>query len=77
MRNVYDVVERMIPLIPKNEDAFLFELRSLHQSALYAAPEAHHMWWSEFHRIINEYLPAPNDCTDWQLQVGDIFMDKA
>lgn len=77
MRNIYDVVDRMIPLIPKDEAALLGELHSLRQSALYAAPESARMWWSEFHRIINEYLPHPSECTDWQLNVGNIFMDKA
>lgn len=78
MRNIYDVVDRMIPLIPEDEGALLFELRSLRQSALYAAPESARMWWTEFHRVINEYLPPPgSQLTEWQTSVVNIFMDKA
>lgn len=78
MRNVYDVVDQMVPLIPREESALLGELHSLKQSALFAAPEATRMWWTEFHWIINEYIPPPgSQLTKWQTNVVNIFMDKA
>ena len=76
MRNIVDVVDQMLRVLPADEAAFKGELVSLRSSALYAAPESARMWWSEFHRIINDYLPHPDKCTDWQLQIGMIFMDK-
>ena len=76
MRNIVDVVDQILLVIPKEEHSFRAELKSLRSSALYAAPESTKMWWSEFQRIINDYLPHPNKCEDWQLHVGSIFIDK-
>ncbi len=76
MRNIVDVVDQMLLLLPYDESAFRAELHSLRQSALYAAPETTRMWWAEFQRIINDYLPHPDECSDWQLHIGNIFMGK-
>ena len=76
MRNIADVLGKIISIVPVEESALKYELHSLMQSIAYAAPEMNAAHWTVFQRIINDYLPPQEQCSDWQLQIANIFTGK-
>ena len=77
MRNIGEVIDRMLAEIPASEETFIYDLNNVMGSVRYSAPEMIGMWWEELTIVANDHLPHPNDCAPWQTKVGMILMDKA
>jgi hypothetical protein len=77
MRNLGDVADKMLAVIPLSEHGLRAEINDILGSVRYSPPESMGMWWTEFTYLINDYLPPTLDeCSDWQRHVALILMDK-
>lgn len=73
MRDLYNVIEQTIALIPKDSD-LIESLKDIQDSVSYAPPESMPLWWDEFSDWLNSHLPYP-PCTDWQEAILDLIRD--
>lgn len=82
MRNLYDVIEQMIALVPGNEEEFLEGIRAVQSSAAFSAPEMIGLHWRRAAALIQERFEDPDNpnqplfTAPWQEQVVDLFTDK-
>lgn len=83
MRNLVDVIDKMLPLIPDTEDILVSSLKSLQKSSACGAPEIQHIFWNEAYEVITDVLMFnPHDRLilnggdGWKKSVLGIFSDK-
>jgi hypothetical protein len=77
MRNIGEVIDKIIALIPPEETDFIHDLDGVMDSIRYSPPENIGMWWNELSRVIGDYLPPSlGECNDWQMKVGLTIMGK-
>lgn len=56
MRRLYDVILKMIDVVPPTQIELVHELRSRLSSVRYAAPEVQSMWWDLTYETLCEYV---------------------
>lgn len=74
MRYLPDIIDKVIALIPKEEDprGIKPQLESVKDSALYAPPEGQAIWWQRFAEILNYNLPYP-PVEPWQMEIHSLI----
>lgn len=79
MRNIVEVVNKMLMHIPETEinQYLISDLERIASSAIYAAPESQRFWWEELSNVVNTSMPTPDKLNIWQKHMIDIFQDKA
>ena len=77
MRNIGDVIDKMLWVIPKSELNLRAGLEGIIDSVRYSPPENVQMWWQELTILINDNLPPSLEkCNNWQRHVALILMDR-
>jgi hypothetical protein len=71
-RNLSEVIDQMVEVIPKAEVSFIATLASNKSSADFCAPEMVPFWWREVHTTILDYVPSV-PVEEWHYQVLSIF----
>ncbi len=78
MRELFEVVEKMLPLVPKDKTDFIQALESIKVSAAFAPPELMHFWWKSCAEVLYDHIPddpEPNG-EDWEKELVKIWQDK-
>lgn len=73
-RNLPDVIDAMLVVIPATELRLLYDLKNTKQSSYYAPLENQHLWWRQTQAILAQLVGEPK--LDWQWQVAGIFASK-
>ena len=77
MRNLCEVIEKIIKEIPIEQEPVKANLRKVQQDLAYAAPETIRDWWFMTWEKLCSILPTEYEkCNYWQKEVADIWMDK-
>lgn len=71
MRNLSDVVDKMLEVIPSEKESLRDQLKATKQSSLFAAPEIQSSFWNNCAGILNREIGDPVE--DWQKKVASIF----
>ena len=74
MRNLADVIDQMVEVIPANEETLIARLNATRQSVLFAAPELESFWWNMCAERLNDEIGQPTK--KWQKQIGLIFSGR-
>lgn len=76
-RNIVDVIDQMISVIPPEDGSSLItELLSVRESAEYSAPELMHLRWQLGAECLALELGDPTNLNDWQQKVVNIWMGR-
>ncbi len=73
-RNLPDVIDAMLAVIPVDQQNLRHCLANAKQSSCYAPPENQHIWWQETQGILAQLVGEPK--LDWQWQVAAAFAGK-
>lgn len=74
-RNIVDVIEQVISLLPPLEYVALREgLNSVAKSAIYAPPETHSNLWRRASRLLGYYLGNPD--VEWKSKIVELWNAK-
>lgn len=76
MRNLIDVINAMIAVVPQAETEFLVPLDDFRSNVEFAAPERMFFWWAKIAGFLEETFPAPADLKAWQRDVVAIWTAK-
>lgn len=71
MRNLSEVIEEMLAVVPAEQIDLRDRLKATKQSSLYAAPEMRQTFWHECRDHLVSYVGKPKE--EWQKQVASIF----
>lgn len=71
MRNLSDVVDQMLEVIPTENESLINRLKAAKQSSLFAAPEMQSVFWNECFTSLVSEIGEPVE--DWQKKVAAIF----
>jgi hypothetical protein len=71
MRNLYEVIEKMIEIIPEENNSLISQLKDIQASVSFAAPELRSFWWNECANTLNSNIVDITE--DWQIKLGSIF----
>jgi hypothetical protein len=74
MRNLSDVIDQLLTVIPSDHDV-VPELKSIQQSAKFAAPEMLRNFWILTADALQEHLGPPD--ADWKREVQRLFKGDA
>jgi len=77
MRNLQNVIDRIIPLIPDDfeyQEDLAAALEESKQNLAWAAPEAIAFWWSGTSVVLCEFLGTVD--TAWKQEICNIFTDN-
>lgn len=75
MRNIGNIIDQMLEVIPESEGSFRAVLTKLAQDSCYKAPEQARDCFIELGQSLVLYMGFPPDC-DWKQRVADIFEDR-
>lgn len=78
MRNIGEVIDRMMHVIPEDQTAFREDIQKVVNEIGYTAPERIHDLWKAMARIIWEHMGGkdPDELTGWQRHAVKIWLDK-
>lgn len=74
-RNLRDVLDSIIEVVPSSETHTLAVLRDLQSSVSFSAPELITFWWNEVADALNDNLGFPD--SPWKLQIDEIFSGRS
>ena len=71
MRDIIEVIERIVEYIPEDKKLFITQLNSIKNSAMYTPPEAMHGRWYEASCILENNLGQVNQLPKdgWEMEV--------
>lgn len=75
LRRLYDVIDQMLPLIPKDKKSLRIALLSIKDSALFAPPENQAIWWKQTAVVLAEQIGQPKE--GWHHQIANIMRGTA
>lgn len=81
MRNLIDVIDEMLSVIPKREESLIYFFEDIKESQKFRAPEDMTGWWQisdELGHILNEIEDIPKflrriKIPEWKLKLFSIF----
>ena len=77
MRNIKEVIDQMLGVIPIDKDRLRVILKRHKESASLAPPEGQYLWWQETQLVLNEEIDITKQpFNEWQQKVFDIWTDK-
>jgi hypothetical protein len=68
MRQLSDVINKIIECVPKNEDKIIVGLKDIKSSVMYASPEIQYFWWNELALFLENELGDPKN-VKWKLKI--------
>ena len=71
MRNLPDVIRKIINVIPATETSAIAVLKDTQSSAMYAPPELESFWWDMCAERLSDELGEPDEL--WKKEVATIF----
>jgi len=74
MRNLYNVIAKMLRVIPQEETSLIGSLIKIQTLLEYSAPETQTFWWNECADLLN--MEVPNISEFWQKKLSEIFAGK-
>jgi hypothetical protein len=78
VRDLCNVIDRMVALIPREETDLLAALASRRMSALFSPPECQAERWAEVgHVLAGKFGKPPSQLDGWRRDVAEIFTGKA
>lgn len=79
-RNLTDVLERCLAIIPDTETHLLERLKSVHESTCYCHPQNIGLWWHRAAEVFNEEMPQidnpEHNLKGWQKDLYREWMNK-
>lgn len=72
-RNIMDVIDTLLCIIPEGEQWFINELKSIKDSASYNPPEAQYLGWERLVEASMDAYGASYPTADWQFNVTSII----
>ena len=75
MRDIIEVLDNVIGVVPDYEHDFKDYLKGLKEDCLYTAPEAMQQRWFAFGGYVSRFIPYP-PTEDWQKQAVKYFTGK-
>lgn len=77
MRVLFEVVEKIIPLVPEHRTEFIQALNSVRISVAFAPPEMMDFWWRECAGVLQEHMAEEEAIQfDWEKEIVKIWQDK-
>lgn len=76
MRNLIDVIDQMLSVLPTNEESLRKDLFGRKDSCFYTAPEAMSYRWEEVANILVNRFGKTEPISGWQKKIVDIWMDR-
>jgi hypothetical protein len=74
-RNLHDVIDKILPHIPKEEESLIGELLSAKQSSLVSAPEAVYIHWQRVADTFAGRFGTPPK-SGWGFDIMKIWMNE-
>ena len=74
MRNLDQVISRMLTHIPTSEEGLRTELRSIGESFLYSSPEMVPHWWQKGAKALAEHFGEEQPKDGWPAEVVGVWM---
>ena len=74
MRNLSDVIEKMLKTIPTEAQTLRSRLGALQRTSQYAAPEEQSRLWRGAQQILTSEIGKPTE--KWQKEVANFFSGK-
>lgn len=74
MRNIHDVINAMLQLIPDAENEFRAQLTAIMSSAMFAAPETMALQWQRMSEVATMHIPRPAT-EEWHFEVIAALMN--
>jgi hypothetical protein len=75
MRNICDVIDQIIKVVPSTEKGLLNDLDYVKQKSMYKAPEAMYECWLELQFILTTNLPSI-PIQEWHFEIVSIFSTR-
>lgn len=72
-RNIVDVIDSILCIIPVDEHWFINELNNIKDSASFAAPELSYLGWQRLTESMMEAYGASYPTKDWEFNVTSII----
>ena len=69
-RDIIEVIDRLLGIVPEGETGLRAGLNSVKQSALFTAPEMMTIRWRRLGEVLQEEIGQPRE--PWQVEVGEI-----
>jgi len=76
MRDLTNVINDIIEVIPKSKECIVSTLEDIKDSVGFSAPELMYMWWEETHDALIDCI-SENPTEDWEYQAWSIFTTKS
>lgn len=73
MRNIHDVINQVLAVVPQGADALHTKLIRLRYDSDYQPPESS-VPWIRLAELLGEEIGEPTE--DWQIKISDIVMNK-
>lgn len=74
MRNLFEVINQILSLIPSDKTDFIQSLISAKESVAFAPPELMRYWWRTCAEILEENMTASID-HEWEKEIIKIWQD--
>ena len=74
MRDLDEIIDKMLNVIPSAEKDLIASLKSTQDSFRYSAPEIARIWWMQTLKILENDVGEPTE--DWQKEVQRIFSGR-
>jgi ribosomal protein L6P/L9E len=71
MRDLVKVIDKMIEIIPENNNTLILQLKNLQGSVLFSAPELMKFRWEQCAEILNDNISGVTE--DWQKELQKVF----
>jgi len=76
MRNLRNVINKILIYIPKDQDLLLEGIKNIQSSVEFSAPEMMQLHWQRVAEILKDEFPEKlEDMTKWQREVIAIWAD--
>lgn len=76
-RNLGDVIDQCLKIIPESELSFRQDLESIAESFRYTAPECIPDRWVQVTECLEEHLPGPESLKGWQVQIVEMYTQRS
>jgi hypothetical protein len=73
MRDLPQLIDKLLEIIPETEAVLRAELRCTHASASFSSPEMMSTWWNEAGMTLLQHLGTPPWEEEWKDMVSKIW----
>ncbi len=76
MKSLIEIIEKMLKVIPCEEEDFFAKLDDIRSSVSFAPTETLPFWWNEVAELLETYIPDKPDWTEWQQDIVGTFVNS-